>query len=61
MSATEREDVVTKLSQTAKTNENKLVKATVLGVTYNNHCSVAFLEHLQNLQGSVSNMVRARR
>ncbi len=61
MSATEREDVVTKLSQTAKTNENKLVKATVLGVTYNNRCTVAFLQHLQNLQGPVSNMVHARR
>ena len=61
MSAAERDDVVTKLTKTAKTNENKLVKATVLGVTYNNRCTVAFLQHLQNLQGPVSNMVHARR
>ncbi len=61
MSALEREDVVTKLSLTAETNENKLVKATVLGVTYNNRCSVAFLEHLKNLQGPVSHMIHARR
>jgi hypothetical protein len=61
MSATEREDVVTKLSLTAKRNENKLVKATVLGVTYNNRCSVAFLEHLKNLQEPVSHMIHARR
>ena len=61
MSAAEKDDVVTKLTKTAKTNENKLVKATVLGVTYNNRCTVAFLQHLQNLQGPVSNMVHARR
>ena len=61
MSAAERDDVVTKLTKTAKTNENKLVKATVLGVTYNNRCTVTFLQHLQNLQGPVSNMVHARR
>ena len=61
MSATERDDVVRKLSKTAKTNENKHVKAAVLGVSYDNLCQQAFLEHLQRLQGPVETMVHSKR
>jgi hypothetical protein len=61
MSATERDDVVTKLSKTAKINEKKHVKAAVLGVSYDNLCKLAFLGHLQGLQGPVATMVHAKR
>ncbi len=61
MSATERDDVVSKLTKRAKTNENKHVKAAVLGVSYDNLFKTAFLEHLQGLQGPVATMVHARR
>jgi hypothetical protein len=61
MSASERDDVVAKLHKTAKTHENKHVKATVLGVSYDNLCRVAFLEHLKGLQGPVQTMVHAKR
>jgi hypothetical protein len=61
MSTSEREDVVNKLSKTAKTNKNKHVKATVLAVAYDNLCQSAFLEHLQGLQGPVSHMVHPKR
>ena len=61
MSTSEREDVVNKLTKTAKTNENKHVKSAVLAVAYDNLCQSAFLEHLQGLQGPVSHMVHPKR
>ena len=60
MSTSEREDVVNKLTKTAKTNENKHVKSAVLAVAYDNLCQSAFLEHLQGLQGPVSHMVHPK-
>jgi hypothetical protein len=61
MSSSEREDVVNKLSKTAKTNENKHVKAAVLAVSYDNLCKSAFLAHLQGLQGPVTHMLHSKR
>ncbi len=37
------------------------MKAAVLGVSYDNLCQQAFLEHLQGLQGPVETMVHAKR
>ncbi len=61
MDANEKNTVVDKLTKTVKQNENKLVTAAVLAVTYDEACRAAFVKHLEAQQMDIIKMVHPKR